>query len=214
MADLRRRIDAGDWSGTGRLPTERGLAIEFGVARNTVRRAFDRLEREGLVSRQVGRGTYLTQADAMPLLRMAERMRGASPADMMELRLLIEPAAAAFAATDASAAQLAAIRSAHESATAATGMPEFETWDTELHQMIFSCTRNNLLREINGLLVILRHQPQWFGMKSRTFTEPRRAAYCAEHERLVSALLRRDPDAARDAMRDHLLTVQTNMLGR
>ena len=46
------------------MPPERDLADEFGVARNTVRRAVGFLEDDGTVVRHVGRGTFLTAANA------------------------------------------------------------------------------------------------------------------------------------------------------
>src|SRR5262245_49086952 len=56
-AALKKRIDAGEWN--RRIPPERELADEFGVARNTMRRAVGVLEANGTVVRQVGRGTFL-----------------------------------------------------------------------------------------------------------------------------------------------------------
>ena len=47
----------------GRLPTERGLAGEFGVTRTMVRHALALLEAEGRISREVGRGTFLLPYD-------------------------------------------------------------------------------------------------------------------------------------------------------
>lgn len=44
-----------------RLPTEPELGAQLGVSRGTVRRAFDDLEREGVVSRQPGRGTFVSE---------------------------------------------------------------------------------------------------------------------------------------------------------
>lgn len=41
------------------LPSEQELCQRFGVSRGTIRRAFDDLERDGLVSRQPGRGTFV-----------------------------------------------------------------------------------------------------------------------------------------------------------
>ena len=213
-ASLRKNISAGVWAETGKLPTERELAATHDVARNTVRRAFDRLEAEGVLTRHVGRGTYINTASRDPLSEIAARMLGASPADMMEIRMLVEPAAAAFAATNASASQLAAIEAAHLKAIAAVDMPEFEHWDTELHQLVFECARNDLLREIHNILRVLRNQPPWFEMKKRSFSEERRQHYCDEHERLVVALRNRLSDEAEHAMRAHLVTVQKNILGR
>ncbi len=44
-----------------RLPTEPELGGQLGVSRGTIRRAFDDLEREGVVSRQPGRGTFVSE---------------------------------------------------------------------------------------------------------------------------------------------------------
>src|SRR5437764_12616850 len=48
-----------------RLPTEPELGQKLAVSRGTVRRAFDDLEREGVVSRQPGRGTFVAQRRMM-----------------------------------------------------------------------------------------------------------------------------------------------------
>lgn len=211
---VRRRVEAGEWAGGRKLPTEREFAAEHGVARNTVRRAFDRLEADGLLIRRVGRGTYLREEPEEGIAAIVERMQGTSPADMMEVRLLLEPAATGFAATNASAAALAGIAEAHASAVAAVDMPNFEYWDAEFHHRIFSCTRNDLLREFHEVLRTLRDQPKWYEMKARSFAEERRKNYCVEHERILGALNARHPEEASAAMRAHLLTVQMNLLGR
>ncbi len=56
---LRRRIERGVWVAGGRLPSLEALMGEFGVARVTVRQAINVLAREGLVSAQRGRGTFV-----------------------------------------------------------------------------------------------------------------------------------------------------------
>lgn len=212
---LRTRIREGAWGEDQRMPTERALAEELGVARNTIRRALGRLEEEGVVARHVGRGTYVRSEQARSALHdTVERLEQASPADMMALRLLLEPAAAELAATNASTAEIAGIREAHQAAKAAFGMPDFERWDADLHRRIFACTRNGLLHEIHEILSILRRQPQWFEMKRRSFSEARRQAYCDQHEAMVVAIENRLPADARDAMRGHLLAVRGNLLGR
>jgi len=64
-ADLRRRIDTGEWQGGDQLPVEGDLEQYYGVARNTVRLAVDVLVNEGRLVRMQGKGTYLKQ---QPLL--------------------------------------------------------------------------------------------------------------------------------------------------
>lgn len=211
---LRKRISAGEWADLGRMPPERDLASEFGVARNTIRRAVGLLEEDGTVTRQSGRGTFLQPEQKSTLAQAIERMEGASPADMMEIRLLLEPSAAQFAATNASASELNLVREAHQAAYDSLDMPVFEHWDAEFHNRIFACSRNDFLKEIHNVMRILRNQSPWFEMKKRSFSEERRQTYCREHAAIVEALMGRDQEAARAAMHAHLLTVQRNLLGR
>jgi GntR family transcriptional regulator len=56
-------IASGHWEKGQRLPTERYLASELGVSRNTVSLAYRQLEAEGLISSRQGRGTFVAEAD-------------------------------------------------------------------------------------------------------------------------------------------------------
>lgn len=58
-ATLRKRIAAGQWAETGRIPPERDHAREFRVARNTVRRAFELPKEDGTITRHIGRDTFV-----------------------------------------------------------------------------------------------------------------------------------------------------------
>jgi GntR family transcriptional regulator len=61
IADLlRRRIARGVWKNGEKVPSLEALMAEFGVARVTVRQAVDVIAREGLVSPQRGKGTFVT----------------------------------------------------------------------------------------------------------------------------------------------------------
>jgi len=63
LADLfRQRIARGVWREGEKLPSLAQLVAEFDVARVTVRQAIERLARDGLVSPQRGRGTFVTGA--------------------------------------------------------------------------------------------------------------------------------------------------------
>jgi GntR family transcriptional regulator len=63
-AALRRRVETGEWKPSERISTLEELEEEFQVARVTVRQALDLLEREGLVTRQQGRGTFVNEVIA------------------------------------------------------------------------------------------------------------------------------------------------------
>ncbi|MFG3699392.1 GntR family transcriptional regulator [Micromonospora sp. NPDC047620] len=58
---LRQRLGGSDLPPGSRLPTERAMAEQLGVSRATVREALTRLERDGLVNRRQGDGTYVAE---------------------------------------------------------------------------------------------------------------------------------------------------------
>ena len=63
-----------------RLPTERRLAADLGVTRSGIRLALAALEADGLISREVGRGTFLRAAAAGALAAARRGEPGASGA--------------------------------------------------------------------------------------------------------------------------------------
>jgi GntR family transcriptional regulator len=56
---FRRRIESGEWAVGSQIPTLDALALEFGVARATVRQTTGLLRQEGLLARYRGRGTIV-----------------------------------------------------------------------------------------------------------------------------------------------------------
>lgn len=60
---LRLRLNSPDYVVGSPLPGEKALAVEFGVARMTIRSAIDLLVGWGLVVRQQGRGTFVVRQD-------------------------------------------------------------------------------------------------------------------------------------------------------
>jgi GntR family transcriptional regulator len=58
---FRHRIEQGVWKVGQQIPTVDELAAECGVARATIRQAFDQLEREGLIERFRAKGTFVRQ---------------------------------------------------------------------------------------------------------------------------------------------------------
>jgi DNA-binding FadR family transcriptional regulator len=210
--EIRRLIDEGEWQGSTRLPPERLLASKFAVARNTVRRALDLLEEGGYLTRHVGRGTFLRPRRNGPAPPALARMREASPRDILETRLIMEPRAAALAASRASGADLAAISEALAESLAATTLAGFELWDARLHLAIFVATKNEVLIDYCSAICEARNQPQWVHLKRRAVTPEARAAYDAHHRAIVAALMRRDGEAAAERMREHLRMVEEHIV--
>ena len=89
---VKRKIEAfisgGQWGKGQRLPTERALAAELGVSRNTVSLAYRQLEAEGLITSRQGRGTFVAEADdLLRLVNKRERLNRGSmrPEDALSL---------------------------------------------------------------------------------------------------------------------------------
>lgn len=66
---VRAHLVGGHFEAGSKLPTERLIAQLLGISRQTVRQAFARLEREGLVHRRQGAGTYVSQPRVESSLR-------------------------------------------------------------------------------------------------------------------------------------------------
>jgi DNA-binding FadR family transcriptional regulator len=210
---LRKRIAAGEWSATGRLPAERDLATEYGVARNTVRRAVEAIANDGTIERHIGRGTFVN-GEVSELADIVQRVTGVSPADLMAARLIIEPQAAAIAAKNASSSDLSAIAEAHHRASEAHQTDDFEHWDTQFHHRIFAATRNELLASIHAILQVIRSRNAWIELKRKAFSENRWRDYCAHHADVVAALTNRDAERAELAMRLHIEAIEQSLFGR
>ena len=210
---LRERIANGEWSAEKAMPNERALALEFGVARNTIRNAFAMLETEGLISRHVGRGTIVKEKPSDELVGILEKISGASPLDILNLRLMVEPQVAALAAIHASVSDLEHIVTADTQATQCHDLETFEKWDNEFHFRIYAATRNEFLIDLWRILAIIRHREPMGEIRRRTFGEDVRLVYCLQHASIIASLSARDAEGASAAMRTHLSARRKNYFG-
>jgi DNA-binding FadR family transcriptional regulator len=166
---------------------------------------------QGRVSRHVGRGTFLTERftrdDAQPV------HESASPAQIMEVRLILEPQIVQLAATNATAADFARLAHCLAEGEAADGFAGFEQWDGAFHRAIADATHNPFLTRIFATVHAAREEPLWGRLKRRSFSEARRRAYEADHRGIAAALQERDGELARRRMREHIVRVRENLLG-
>ena len=58
-AQLRQRIESGEFASGSRLPTEQDLQAQYGASRNTIREAIKQLTTLGLVETKPGQGTFV-----------------------------------------------------------------------------------------------------------------------------------------------------------
>jgi GntR family transcriptional regulator, uxu operon transcriptional repressor len=213
LGTLLISIDGGRWKPGDRLPPERFLAEELGVGRSSLRIALSELERRGRIRRHVGQGTFVTDDPGAEVVTTLRISPPPSPADVFELRLMIEPQIAATAAMRATAPEIRRLHRLVDRGEAVTDWASWETADTEFHTALAEASRNSLLGGVVETVNAIRAQRQWGETRARTLNPERQADYVRQHRAIARAIDRRDPPGAAAAMRDHLIAVNRAMTG-
>ncbi len=209
---IRHMIRSGQYGKGQRLPPERTLAGELGLTRNALRKVLAKLEAEGLIWRHVGQGTFVgsppqpTAIDTRPLIEHT------SPAEIMEVRLVIEPKIAAMAAMRATSQEMDKMELAVRRSESAAGFEDNEKWDLVLHETFAQATKNHLLISLFNITNQLRRGEVWGRMKEASLTPERWKIYAGQHHGLVAAIRDRNAALAEKLMLDHLQTVLRNLL--
>lgn len=195
-AELRAAI------GNGRLlPGERlretEIADQLGVSRTPVREALKRLESEGLVAFNQPRGLIVNELSQAQILQL------------YAMREVLEGAAARFAGEQASALELDALKHLLANQRAAKTPAEAAIANRQLHDAIARSAHNEyLLRAMNVLTDALAL------LGETTYTVPgRMASGLRENAAIVEAIVDRDPAAAEQAARRHILAAGAVRLG-
>jgi DNA-binding FadR family transcriptional regulator len=156
---IGRQIVSGQIAPGAFLPREAELSEQFSVSRQAVREGLKVLAAKGLVTSRRRAGTSVTPRATWNLLDpdVLAWHTGELPSDfqrdLLELRWLIEPAAASFAAERADIASIARISAALEAIRAGVGMPDaFQAGVVEFHMAVFAASGNSLVERLNAIL--------------------------------------------------------------
>jgi DNA-binding FadR family transcriptional regulator len=199
------------------LPREVDLADEFDVSRGVARETIRAMEERGLISVKHGRGATINGPqhwdlfDPDVLAATLDTERGTEVlSEYLECRRILEVEAAGVAAQRASRREVKRIGEALERMEDAATRPaspvaekRFHEADIAFHQALIAATGNralgSLIERIHTALLLARFplaRPQY-----------RQQRALPEHRRLFEAVVARDGDEARQAMRDHLDTI-------
>tara|TARA_R110002094_G_scaffold56240_4_gene67244 strand:+ start:1153 stop:1839 length:687 start_codon:yes stop_codon:yes gene_type:complete len=207
---LRELINAGSPAPGERLPSERDLAEQFGVGRPTIREAMIALEIAGIVQIRSGSGVYVVQR-AGSLSSAADH--GAGPFEILEARLLIEGEACALAAERLSAPQLAQLDALlQEMEQENLQQTVTERADEEFHCLIAEAAGNSAIATTVRWLWKLRNESEISTHFHQRVRQEGSRPIIEDHRKIVAALKKRDPSAARRAMRKHLQRVIDSLL--
>ena len=209
VRQIEESIQKGELSPGSQLPPERDLAKQFGVSRTAVREAIKALQEKGLVDAFPGRGTFVTTGTPNAMRRSLDRLVNSEEEEgrayLVEVRDILEPEIAALAAERADDEALATMREAVKTMdSAAWDSDVYIEADLDFHLALAEAAGNPIvLSLIDSIVGLLREQ------RLRIFRVeggPDRGQQ--HHRRILDAIQRRDPQAARAAMQSHLAQVR------
>lgn len=175
----------------GQKLSETKLAADLGVGRSPIRSALARLERDGWVRVLPQQGTFVRKFSAEDV------------AAMSELRLLLEAHAASVAAAKVPSEELGVLRMQFEALKARGAERNFEEFlalDDQFHGLVYRVANNPFITKI---LRNLRDQIHWVRVINAA-VPGRVDASLVEMDHVLSAMERRDGEAAAQAMRQHI----------
>jgi len=203
-------IAGGQYSSGDKLPSERELADDFGVSRPTIRDAMIALEFQGLVEARQGSGVYVSAAPPQNPEYAAETE--VSALELAEARRLFEGEACALAAAIITDEQLALLDRLATDMAGNIASEDLERLEQEFHLSIAHATGNAAIEAGVADLWTLRQQSPLGAATLRRARVDSGGDFVGEHRKIVAALRRRDPKAARQAIHGHLTQLINDVL--
>jgi GntR family transcriptional repressor for pyruvate dehydrogenase complex len=203
LAEIREgRLKPGE-----RLPSERQLMEAFAVGRSTVREAVRGLVTLGLVTNRQGLGAVVNTQAASPFASLRrnvdlDQLNRHALLDLLDVREALEAKAAEFAARRATADDIAELERQHKAVEREVRAQRVYFRQNALfHKAIATAAHNPVLAESINLIVgqVREYRER---MMRETPLMPQRDV--KEHLAIVTAIRRRNPDEAREAMIAHM----------
>lgn len=203
--ELGLKIVRGDWRPGDTLPDEPALCALYDVSRTVVREAIKMLMSKGLVEVRPRRGTTVQPRKRWQMLdaELLEWQQHTLPSmdtllQLVEVRKIIEPEVAALAAERADLEACDRIKAAIAGMWDAVGSTDnYAAADAAFHAAVLSAAQNEYLDALEPVI--------FAGLRtSIRVTNPvpeTNESSVKLHEAVGEAIVQRDPNAAREAMR-------------
>ncbi|HCW16391.1 MULTISPECIES: FadR/GntR family transcriptional regulator [Achromobacter] len=208
IEELTKRLDTRLYRAGDKLPSEHQLCDEFDVSRTVVREAVASMRLSGRLVSKPGIGVFVTEDREKPIDFVIEPAADPRWAlHIMELRAGLEVEACGLAAERRTAADLSGIVEAFDAFNRATrDMEAAVKADYEFHLSIAKASNNPhfpalLKAAVRDVMLDLNIK---HGGKTPQELETYETRNVREHEAILTAIMRRDPGAARAAMARHL----------
>jgi GntR family transcriptional repressor for pyruvate dehydrogenase complex len=193
-----------------RLPPERDLADQLGIARSTLRQALTSLTESGhlIALRGRGGGTFVSQAPPLAESSRAD-LQGGHWRELLDYRIAIEVGAGVLAAERAAPEDLARLTAHVDAMRAVEDFSTYRRADVFFHLGIAEAARSARL-----LAAMTEVQGQMSELIAHiAHPAPVLARSNEQHAELVAALERRDGVAAAQILREHLKGTEQVLAG-
>ncbi len=193
------------------LPSEENLGNQLGVGRGTLREALRVLVYLGLIERR-NKSTYVTSiatsGDVMEgFIDRIHRHRDVM--QVIEVRKIVEPEAAALAAENANAEDVAEIeKHLGEMEKHIGNYLEFVAHDEAFHKSIFNACGNHILLELMKSIHHYMHQNYVLVLRLRPTIAPHSLEY---HRKIYAAIKEGNAEEAREIMKEHIFNIEEEM---
>ncbi|MFD1716754.1 FadR/GntR family transcriptional regulator [Georgenia deserti] len=197
ITKIKAMITSGEVRPGDRLPREADLAAALGVSRNSLREAVRALSVVRILDVRQGDGTYVSRMSADELLEalnfLLEFRQDNRVVEFLEVRKILEPAAAAIAAREMSEAEIDALGDLLRQARTATDVTDHIRHDLAFHSAIAAGAGNSVLTTLLDSVSMPTERARiWRGLTEDDAV----TRTLAEHEEIVDAIRARDPDLA------------------
>jgi GntR family transcriptional repressor for pyruvate dehydrogenase complex len=194
-----------------KLLSERELSAKLDVSRPSLREALDKLIAAGLLSTDANGAAYVSEAVGRSLRDPLVQLMDTPEAriDVMELRAVLEAAAAGYAAERASEVDRDVIRTHFEAMLAAherLDVEEIARTDAEFHLAIYEASHNLMMLHFARSLETILRSNVYLNRKNLYAHRNEPDAQLAEHRAIYDAIMARDPQRAEAAARQHMTT--------
>ena len=199
-------LESGALKPCDRLPAERKLAEDIGVSRAHVRSAIQRLEIYGIVKTYPQSGTVLADQTVSVLKNQIHNILEIDGFDfysLVQVRILLEAEAIRLCALSRDEADIAAIRALLDDLLAHTDSPLRDEKDLAFHLGIARASHNPVIASL--LLTITPDVLKYYRRFGACDNAPANVA--REHEAMLECIMRSDPDAAEQCIRDHFKAI-------
>lgn len=211
---LRLLIEKSNVQVGARLPAERQLCEQLGVSRSSLREAIQQLITAGIIQSKPGAGTYLKQLPAhWSQHQIVEPLSGLMDQDpeyrfdVQEARMVLEGGTAWYAAQRATPSDLSNIRQCFEQ------ISHFQALGDDAQAAIADAKFHLAIAEASHNLVLIQMMRSLFDLLQYNVMLGRRKVYSTpqhfeqlydQHFKVLDAIERQDPEAARKAACGHI----------